>query len=197
MKFALFAAIAIALHFNLQFPADCKNQGGVYKTYQDFKQDKLSNVVCLELSANRIYKSPTDKIVIKSDATTVKYKSGEIFAYFDGSKLYRFHDRIRGEASKGYFQIVDSSGLILYSRKSRSYNHTVTRYYYSKTMESSVRKINLKNMGNDFPDSLFLKEIAEAVDQLQIKDNKDRSAELIKINRSFKERFIDVRNPIK
>ncbi len=156
----LLISILTFLHISFSYSqghkVDCKKMGGVFKKYDSYLQNRYSDSVCLDNKRNSIYQGWSDKLIIKSEGKKSTFKPGEIYAYFDGEHTYRYFDTTVGINPKGYFNIEDTSGLVIYSQKHYYFRQISTNYYYSKGLDDPIKLLDIENLRSDFNNTDFI-----------------------------------------
>ncbi|HAY34739.1 MAG TPA: hypothetical protein DCY06_11470 [Bacteroidetes bacterium] len=81
----------------------------------------------------------------------------------------RFYEAPNGESPYGYFKIIDTSKLIVYSQKKRHPRYgSYLKYYYSLSTKSRIHELTLENLEVDFPDNLkFIKAVKNNDESLE------------------------------
>jgi hypothetical protein len=157
---------------------ECKKWAGVYKTYSIYCQRQYSDSVCLDIKGNSINIGSLNKIIINSNGQKKIFNPGEIFGYFDGENTFRYFETSGAMSPSGFFLIKDTSGLIIYSQKQRSYKHSTTGYYYSKNLNDTIKILNVKNLVADFGNDPFV----ALVETLKNKNEEKARASIREIN---------------
>lgn len=152
---------------------NCVEKIKLYTTYQDFRSSTTTDSVCLSVKNNK-FSVFYNKLTLKDGGKKRKYAHGSLWAYQRGDDVYRYFDEATTFGTYGYHKILDQSGLIIYSKKeSCGYrmSSTCTYYFYSKDLQSPLKKLNLKNLKKDFPNASFIAE-AEKLEELTERDEK-------------------------
>lgn len=86
----------------------------------------------------------------------------------DTTKM-RFYEAPNDESPYGYFKIIDTSGLTVYSQKKRHPRYgSYLKYYYSLTPKSRIHELTLENLEVDFPDNhKFIKAVKNNEESLE------------------------------
>lgn len=81
----------------------------------------------------------------------------------------RFYEAPNDESPYGYFKIMDTSKLTVYSQKKRHPRYgNYLKYYYSLTPNSRIHELTLENLEVDFPDnSKFIKAVKNNEESLE------------------------------
>ncbi|WP_295220892.1 hypothetical protein [uncultured Chryseobacterium sp.] len=102
------------------------------------------------------------------------YSNDEIWGYQKGNEIFRFYNQGIFWEDYEYVRVLenDKSGLVIYSKKERYYSSFNSRehYFYSKNLESPIKKLSLKNLKEDYQNSDFIRQIL-LLDNLMEKDN--------------------------
>jgi len=173
---------------NLISQNNCKKTGGIYKTFKSF-HNAPSNIICLDTNSNKLYIGSFDRLIIKSNRSKTIFKPGEIYGFYKGDKIFRFFEEKGATKLYGYFNIKDTSGLVVYARKSRGYKHSSIRYYYSKTLNEPIKILNMKNLESDFNNPDFILEVKSLVENLINQNSKNADESIHKINIAYKKYF--------
>ena len=90
----------------------------------------------------------------------------------DSTKL-RFYEAPNDESPYGYFKIIDTNGLTVYSQKKRHPRYgSYLKYYYSLTPKSRIHELTLENLEVDFYDNQkFIKAVKSNEDPLDKRIN--------------------------
>ena len=174
---------------NILSQNNCKNTAGIYTTFKSF-QNNPSNVICLDSNKNKIYFGILNNLIIKSNGKETVFKPGEIYGFYKGNKIFRYFEDSKSIAKLyGYFNIKDTSGLIIYDQINRGYKHTSINYYYSKTLNETIKNLNVKNLESDFNNPDFILEIKNLVENLMNQNSKNAKESIDKINLAYKKYY--------
>jgi len=168
----------------------CSKIGGIFYSIESYNARKFDDSLCLDNPKNKIYEGSFNRLVLKSfDKTKKKYKYGEIFAYQKGNKLFVFQKQEKALDDYGFFQIIDTTGLIIYSRKESRYRGTSLRFYYSIEIGAKIKRLSIKNIKQDFDNDEFIKEIDAYVSSIENKNSDKRITAINIIQSSYKKYF--------
>ena len=140
---------------------DCVNNIKLYKSYEDYSKGKVLDSACLSKQGNELEKY-WGRIVLKKEKEKKKYSHGSLWGYQKGNDLFRYFDKTTTFGTYGYHKIIDTAGLIIYSKKeSGGYrmSSTYKLYFYSKDLNSPLKKLTIKNLEADFPNPEFIAEL--------------------------------------
>lgn len=165
---------------------DCKKWAGIYKTFSNYTQKQYSDSVCLDIKGNSVYQGSLYNLILKSNRQKTTFNPGEVYGYFDGENTFRYFETNGAMSPYGFFLIKDTSGLIIYSQKHHSYRHSSTGYYYSKTMNDTIKILNIKNLETDFANMTFLAEVKGLVESLKNKNTEKAMVSIREINAIYK-----------
>lgn len=86
----------------------------------------------------------------------------------DTTKM-RFYEAPNDESPYGYFKIIDTSKLIVYTQKKRHPRYgSYLKYFYSLTIKGRIHELSLENLEVDFPDNRkFIKAVKDNEDSLE------------------------------
>jgi hypothetical protein len=123
---------------------------GVYVTNTDFEQGKITSLMDCDIIENW---DGSISLSAKGGATT--YKFGTVFGYIkNGVKYRKYGSKRKFFTTYGYCQLLDESGLMIYSKPSRHHrSNGYVWHYYSLKPTSEIRPLTLKNLRRDFPDN--------------------------------------------
>lgn len=168
----------------------CSKNGGIFYSIESYNARKFDDSLCLDNPKNKIYEGSFNRLVLKSiDRTKKKYKYGEIFAYQKGNKLFVFQKQDKALDDYGFFPIMDTTGLIIYSRKESRYRGTSLSFYYSIEIGARIKRLSIKNIKQDFDNDEFIKEIDTYVSNIENKNSDKRLAAINIIQSSYKKYF--------
>lgn len=142
----------------------CEKWGGIYSSQEAYLNGSLSDSLCLGEKNNGISLGSFDRLVLKSGKDKKTIAAGAAYGYFDGASKYRYAEMSAAEGSSGYFKVSSASGIVIYSKHSRSYQHSTTTFYYSKTATDTIRMLTINNLKDDFSNQEFIREIKEMKD---------------------------------
>jgi hypothetical protein len=165
MKIVIFQAIAIiTLTLGLVKTSNAQKQsGGLYLTYNDYANHKLSYPAD-KIKINEFIGSK--KVTVVSNGKKTVLSKDQLFGYHDANGDYRFHD------GKGY-QIVDTTGFYIYS-----YNKLVQQgkgpkptkvYYFSKKSDDAILPLTPENIAAAFPKNIKFKNMVELASKSDVK----------------------------
>lgn len=132
-----------------QKPDSCV--AGVFITQDDFINNHLSYKIN---TADKDYKLsftfPADftlTLKIKTPDTTFKFAPGTIYGFSECGSVYRFYPGGKElNAQEDFYKIEEAGGLILYSSAFVSGDEI----FYSTSLTSSIRRLILRNLKEDF-----------------------------------------------
>ncbi|HTA62074.1 MAG TPA: hypothetical protein VK835_06450 [Bacteroidia bacterium] len=140
---------------------------GVYRDYKEFIARHYTDSISSE-SKNSEKNNDFDAVVLKEGKHKRKYTEGQIYGYSLNGKDYRYFDSEKAGAPYGYFEIISSSGLIIYRQTENSNQQDVTYdYYYSRDLASPVKPLDKEYLKHELQNkeyvvSLFsLKDVCE------------------------------------
>jgi hypothetical protein len=129
-----------------------KNASGIYISKEDFMHSSISMLA--ENDSRNGIEQQLDRVVVIRDGKKQRFNYHQLSGYYQNGFRYRaYGDKWRLFSRYGYYQILDDSGLIIYSRKSSNYKSGgYTWYYYSISIDSPVRALIRRNILKDFHD---------------------------------------------
>ena len=130
------------------------DSSGIYKTAEDFQQQKLSYAINCKTEKHKIklndfFNKPY--LFVKHNDSTIKLYKKDIFGYrFCTGEIYRAN-------GKKEYQVLnyEESMIIIYRKnvtKPPRGKTNVTNYYFSKDAFSPIQKLTIKNLKETFPD---------------------------------------------
>ncbi len=151
---------------------------GVYITQDDFVNNNLSHKINTADKDHKLgFTFPADftlTVKIVTPDSTLKFPPGTIYGFSECGSIFRFYPGGKElNAQEDFYKIEDAGGLILYS----SVFVSGDEIFYSTSLTSSIRRLTLKNLKEDFgnyPD--FIAELEKM--KLRIAD-RDESGFLI------------------
>ncbi|MFN3755571.1 MAG: hypothetical protein ACK4RM_01320 [Flavobacterium sp.] len=187
-KYVLYLFIILTSDSNIY--CQCSKIGGVFYSIESYNARKYDDSLCLDNPKNKIYAGSFNRLVLKSaDKNKKKYKYGEIFAYQTGNNIFIFQKQEKALDDYGFFPIMDTTGLIIYSRKESRYRGTTLRFYYSVEIGSKIKRLNLKNIKLDFDNDEFIKKISPYVSSVENNNPDKRLTAINIIQSSFNKYF--------
>ncbi len=150
----------------------CSEIGGVYKSYESFTKHNLDDSICLDIKKNKII-TKFYKLIVKEGDHRRSYKNMNLWGYREGNDLYRFFDDHSFFGDFFYIKVLDYNGLILYSKEeadNTKISGAKVNFFYSLDLKSPIKKLNIKNLTNDFSNTQFIEEISN-LNELYAKNN--------------------------
>lgn len=162
-----FVLLLVAL-FILQQPVVQAQSARVYlyETEDQFLKKEASKIVEVINSEKDVHITNWQNLVIRnSKSQTQEFTYGTLYGYQVGDTYYRAYGRKGFFHSFGYYQVMDTAGLISYTRKIHPYKTgKLTHYYFSKSLNSPIEALSLHALKKVFPDkSGFLQRIKPVV----------------------------------
>ena len=151
---------------------------GVFITEDDFVNNNLSYKINTADKDHKLgFTFPADftlTLKIVTPDTTFKFPPGTIYGFSECGSIFRFYPGGKElNAQEDFYKIEEAGGLIIYS----SVFVSGDEIFYSPTLTSSIRRLTLENLKEDFgnyPD--FIAEVEER--KLRLAD-RDESGFLI------------------
>lgn len=154
------ALIIVAVCATFQMRSSNPTKDGVYRTCKDFESHHLTDSVYAVDKKHSLKDNWMDQVVLKEGKVKHKYTEGEIYAYLLNGKEYRYFDNDKPFAPKGYFQILDTTGLVIYSQdQPMKSDGSVTYYYYSNGLNSPIKALSRKNLKYELKNKEFVMEL--------------------------------------
>jgi len=165
---------------------------GVYVSYDDFKNNKLSHKINLNLKKVSLEFVPLSKIIkISTKDSCIRFKPGAIYGYYKCGITYRYSPNEELLSPEDYYQILEMSAresnkMVIYS----SVFLGGSELFYSIGLSSKIHRLNVSNIEKDFgktcPEFVTkTKELASTIDGLAKKNEHGKYL----IN-TFYERFV-------
>lgn len=123
---------------------------GVYLTYDDFKNNRLSYKVNTDRKGNSFgfILNKTIKIITPSD--TVKLKMGSIYGFNDCSSIYRYSPDVEFLSPEDYYKIEEigneTNKLTIYT----SVFYGWSEHFFSTGLNAPIHRLNIKHLEKDF-----------------------------------------------
>ncbi|MCT4317804.1 hypothetical protein CMT34_17435 [Elizabethkingia anophelis] len=174
MTFKIFFIVLLSplLGLSQSKGANCLEAATIYQSYRDYLNGRPVDSTCLSNKGNNI-SIFYNKLTLKDGKLKRKYKHGSLWGYKKGNDVFRYYDKASTFGTYGYHKIIDQNGLVIYSKKeSGGYrmSSTYTVHFYSKDLDSPLKKLTIKNLKTDFPDPSFIAEL-EKLKSLTEKDD--------------------------
>lgn len=142
------------------------NVNALYKTEQDFLNNLFINPVPTDAN-NRIEQKLGKKLWVYRNGQVTKYTFGSVYGYYQDSVMYRAWQKRKLFSAYGFYNVLGSSGLTLYSKRSSHHrSNGYTWYYYSMTPTGEVKRLTTRNLERDFsahPE--FIRSVSELLDR--------------------------------
>ena len=167
--------LILIFSFNQQLLAqNCTHQGKLFSNYENFKNNKAIDSVCLDNSVN-LLSIKTNHIIIQENNQTRKYKTdGKIWGVRRDKELFRYLDVKTTLGFMGYARVVyNSDKLVLYSYSDwEGYGlYQTTTYFYSQGIQAEPKALKMKNIENDFYNIPFLEAVKKLDDLFAQEEN--------------------------
>lgn len=149
---------------------------GVYITYYDYLQNRVSYKINTKVKENRIgFVVATKTIKIVTPDTTVKYRPGSIYGFYDCKAMFRYSPDVELYSPEDYYKIEEmgseeSGKLVIYSSVFSGGNEL----FFSTGLNSPIHRLNISHLEKCFKE-LFPKFI-EAVQNMKAQNHRDLSA---------------------
>ena len=152
---------------------------GVYLTKADFVAKHLTHKINENIKGDKLkFTFPADltfTIKIISPDSTIIFKPGTIFGYYECGEIFRYSPGTEWNGQEDYYKIEESKGLIIYSSAFISGAES----FYSLNPTSPIHRLTMKNLEVDFKDHpdfiIALKKLNKDVDDGLATRNKDGS----------------------
>ncbi|OJV55613.1 Uncharacterised protein [Sphingobacterium thalpophilum] len=140
---------------------NCIESIKLYTSFKNYENNQANDSICLSGKSKK-FSIFYNKLVLKDGQNKRKYAHGSLWGYQKGNDLFRYFDKTTTFGTYGYHKIIDTAGLIIYSKKeSGGYrmSSTYKLYFYSKDLNSPLKKLTIKNLEADFPNPEFIAEL--------------------------------------
>jgi hypothetical protein len=158
----------------------------IFRTYKDFASKKSNDNLCLDNKKNKV-RINYNFITLKKGNSKNTYSNSQLWGYQNANEIFRLYDPGTSWGDYGYVRVLenDQSGLVIYSKKERYYSSFGTRehFFYSKDLESTIKKLSFENLKADYQNPDFIQQIS-LMDNLTEKDN-DGNYKIYKIYRRY------------
>lgn len=141
----------------------------IYKTYEEFNDGEPSVTLYHEKGDVIKYSFPA-RLKTRANETEAIYKPGDIWGFKMKGELYRYYQPNKQKEVdwefKLYYKVIYNEDIVVYSVDyigGLPTDDDYTLFYYSDNLVSEIKKVNDKNLTNDFADK---PEIIEAVKKL-------------------------------
>ena len=124
---------------------------GVFITQDDFINNDLSYKINTGVKDYKLsFTFPADftlTLKIMTPDTTFKFTPGTIYGFSECGRVYRYYPGGKElNAQEDFYKIEEAGGLIIYS----SVFVSGDEIFYSTTLTSSIRRLTLRNLKEDF-----------------------------------------------
>jgi hypothetical protein len=124
---------------------------GVFITEDDFINNHLSYKINTALKDYKLsFNFPADftlTLKVMTPDTTFKFAPGTIYGFSECGSVYRYYPGGKElNAQEDFYKIEDAGGLIIYS----SVFVSGDEIFYSTSLTSSIRRLTLRNLKEDF-----------------------------------------------
>lgn len=124
---------------------------GVFVTQDDFINNHLSYRINTDVKDHKLsFTFPADftlTLKIMTPDTTFKFVPGTIYGFYECGSVYRYYPgEMELNAQEDFYKIEEAGGLIIYS----SVFVSGDEIFYSKSLTSSIRRLTLRNLKEDF-----------------------------------------------
>ena len=153
----------------------------IYKTYQDFVNNKPSVIINPDKGEKLTFTFPAGlqtRLKVKKQAVKKVYKAGEIWGFKKDGFLYRYYQpKSQKDVDweyKLYYKVIYNKDVVVYSvfhAESGLYagGSDYESYYYSNDLMSAIKKVKDKNLTQDFKNN---PKLIEKIKGIVAKDKK-------------------------
>jgi len=165
---------------------------GVYISYDDYQNNKITYKVNLSYKKNNLEFVPLSKTIkISTKDSCIRFKPGTIYGFYKCGSTYRYSPNEELLSPEDYYRILEMS--ILESDKMIIYSSVFLggiELFYSIGLSSKIHRLNVSNIEKDFdkksPDFVVeAKKIASTINGFA---KKDENGNYLIIN--FYEKFV-------
>lgn len=147
-------------------------EDGVYRTYRDFKAHHFTDSLHVNNMKGYMKDNGMDQIVLKDGKRRRVYSEGEIYGYTLNGKNYRYFESDTIPGIYGYFEILETNGLIIYRQLETRDDEPVYSYYYSKDLMSPVKTLAKHNLKYELTNKNYVMAIFGLADINEFKNGK-------------------------
>jgi heavy metal efflux system protein len=161
----------------------------IFKTEQAFLGNKPSTVLQIQDGIKSIRVTAKQNLVINTSEGIQRFQYNTLYGYRIGSKLYRAFGKKSIFHFYGYYEIIDTAGLVLYERKiHHRKGGPRINYFFSRDIASPIRMLTLHELRKAYGDQPDFIRSAKALFQndFQSVASRDRSGRA-KLNNTFLE----------
>jgi hypothetical protein len=124
---------------------------GVFITQDDFINHRLSHKINTAVKDHKLgFTFPADftlTLKIVTPDSTFKFAPGSIYGFSECGRVYRFYPGGKElNAQEDFYRIEEARGMIIYS----SVFVSGDEIFYSTSLTSSIRRLTLRNLKEDF-----------------------------------------------
>ncbi|MFT4062865.1 MAG: hypothetical protein QM642_10975 [Edaphocola sp.] len=158
--------VLLSLLFLPAFSIYAKNPVGIepVKLYADYDGFRANNYVdSFGIGSTNRVREAYWWLTVTKGGQKQRYKNGTLWGYANGDTLHRYYDEHTTLGAYGYYRVIDTSGLVVYTKEERGgyrMSGTAVSYYYSKGLNAPLRRLRLNNLQADFPNQSFAQQIA-------------------------------------
>jgi hypothetical protein len=151
------------------------NANGLFLTKEDFLSNKVSFLQERD-SLDDLREDLNENIVLIRNGKKTIYRHDAIFGYYyNGSKYIGFGKHKNWFSDVGFYKIEDEGVLIIYSEPGYRQNADHVFYFYSRQLDSPVRRLTFRHLRSDFKENqAFIDSLRKyrhtAKDRLDMKD---------------------------
>jgi hypothetical protein len=164
--YLIFALLLTGMLLPLKNSIAQGNVNALYKTERDFLNNLFINPVPTDEN-NRIEQKLGKNLWVYRNGQVTKYKFGSVYGYYQDSVTYRAWQKRKLFSDYGFYKVLGSSGLTLYSKRSSHHRSSgYTWYYYSTSSAGEIRRLTTRNLERDFsahPE--FVRLVSELLDR--------------------------------
>jgi hypothetical protein len=169
-----------------QGPHVCSRYEGVYCTEEAFLNKKFDDSICTDFNENFIRVRSFNRLVMIENKVKKVYKSNTVYAYQYKGNICRYQAQDRPFDEYGYFYVKDTTGLMIYTQRSGGKYGSSINYYYSTSATSKIKKLSVKNLSKDFPESAFVESCKAIVNRLTNQSEEKAMSSIMEINSLFR-----------
>lgn len=124
---------------------------GIYRTEDDFKNNRLSEVAPVD--KDNYIAIALNKLKSYRNGRVTKIPLRDIYGYYQDGVKYRIYRKQTLFDRYARYQVIDESALVVYTCKARGYKRGgYAFYYWSGNNTSPILRITRKNLQEQFSD---------------------------------------------
>jgi hypothetical protein len=150
--------ILLSLLLGLLTTVSAQNAGGdreigLFRSKEDFIRNEISDRRISD-SLYYLVEDFSGKLIFTRNGMREEIPFESIFGYYNQGVKYRaFKDSKSILPVSGYFKLEDEDAVIVYSKYGYLKSANTKFYYFSRTIDSAIVRLTVKNLSKEFPAS--------------------------------------------